>query len=207
MPTHGILYLVLYCEFSPGLTHLFNEFSSYAMVILVKFFMGFKQLYLWPQPESPSSFSRAVGHWTNSLYQYFEREQARLEGLAEPPKKSKIVETLAAARERARKMSATVAGGSVREPPANFHMMPAAAASGGGPGIGSSMAVWGGGRRASTAATGAPRRASHSVAVTGGVRRASHASGAVGGMHVNNNNNNAVGALRQMKRADTSSQM
>ena len=23
---------------------------------------------------------RAVGHWTNSLYQYFEKEQAKLEG-------------------------------------------------------------------------------------------------------------------------------
>ncbi len=52
-------------------------------------------------PRSPSP-SRAVGHWTNSLYQYFEREQARLEGLPDPHKKSKIVETLAAARDRAR---------------------------------------------------------------------------------------------------------
>ena len=27
---------------------------------------------------------RAVGHWTNSLYQYFEKEQAKLEGTSVP---------------------------------------------------------------------------------------------------------------------------
>ena len=27
---------------------------------------------------------RAVGHWTNSLYQYFEKEQAKLEGTNVP---------------------------------------------------------------------------------------------------------------------------
>jgi hypothetical protein len=145
-----------------------------------------------------------VGHWTNSLYQYFEREQARLEGLPEPLKKSKIVETLAAARDRARKMSASVGGGTLRDAPpaANFHVV-----NSGGPGVASSMAVWGGGaRRASSAA--APRRASHSVAMAAAAadsssRRASHHSASVN----NNNNNNSIATVRQMRRMDTSSQM
>lgn len=35
---------------------------------------------------------RAVGHWTNSLYQYFEKEQAKLEGTSVPvDKKSRLV--------------------------------------------------------------------------------------------------------------------
>jgi hypothetical protein len=151
---------------------------------------------------SPFPPFRAVGHWTNSLYQYFEREQARLEGLPDPHKKSKIVETLAAARDRARKMSASVTGATAREP-AHFHLSAAAggAASGG-------MAVWGGG--------GGVRRASHSTAAAaaavavgsvsgGGVRRASAAAG--GAPHRNNNNYNTVVIPRQMKRMDTSTHM
>ena len=36
---------------------------------------------------------RAVGHWTNSLYQYFEKEQARLEGTNVPvDKRSRFVQ-------------------------------------------------------------------------------------------------------------------
>ena len=35
---------------------------------------------------------RAVGHWTNSLYQYFEKEQAKLEGTNVPvDKRSRFV--------------------------------------------------------------------------------------------------------------------
>ena len=35
---------------------------------------------------------RAVGHWTNSLYQYFEKEQAKLEGTTVPvDKRSRLV--------------------------------------------------------------------------------------------------------------------
>jgi hypothetical protein len=150
---------------------------------------------------------RAVGHWTNSLYQYFEREQARLEGLPDPHKKSKIVETLAAARDRARKMSASVTGATAREP-AHFHLSAAGAGAANG-----GMAVWGGG--------GGVRRASHSTAAAaaavavgsvsgggGGVRRASAAAG--GSPHRNNNNNsynNTVVIPRQMKRMDTSTHM
>jgi hypothetical protein len=159
--------------------------------------------------ESPrSSFPpfRAVGHWTNSLYQYFEREQARLEGLPDPHKKSKIVETLAAARDRARKMSASVTGATAREP-AHFHLSAAAGGGSGGPG---GMAVWGGG--------GGVRRASHSTAaaaaavaassVGGGVRRASAAAGGAPHRNSNNNNNyNTVVIPRQMKRMDTSTHM
>jgi len=66
-------------------------------------------------PEETGTLSlhiRAVGHWTNSLYEYFEREQARLEGQTSPEtKRSVLRQTLTAARERARKMSASVGGG------------------------------------------------------------------------------------------------
>ncbi len=161
-------------------------------------------------PRSPFPPFRAVGHWTNSLYQYFEREQARLEGLPDPHKKSKIVETLAAARDRARKMSASVTGATAREP-AHFHLSVAAGGGVGGPG---GMAVWGGGggvRRAShsTAAAAAAAVAVGSVSGGGGVRRASAAAG--GSPHRNNNNNNnynnTVVIPRQMKRMDTSTHM
>jgi len=147
-----------------------------------------------------------VGHWTNSLYQYFEREQARLEGLPDPHKKSKIVETLAAARDRARKMSASVAGVSAREP-AHFHLS-AAGAAGGMHGAASGMAVWGGGpRRASqSTAAAAAAVAVGSVSGGGGVRRASAAAG--GSPHRNNNNNLSTAVMpRQMKRMDTSTHM
>ena len=146
-----------------------------------------------------------MGHWTNSLYQYFEREQARLEGLPDPHKKSKIVETLAAARDRARKMSASVTGATAREP-AHFHLSAAAAAGAGSGG----MAVWGGGgvRRAShsTAAAAAAVAVGSVSSGGGGVRRASAAAG--GSPHRNNNNyNNTVVIPRQMKRMDTSTHM
>jgi hypothetical protein len=155
-------------------------------------------------PTVPFPPFRAVGHWTNSLYQYFEREQARLEGLPDPHKKSKIVETLAAARDRARKMSASVTGATSREP-AHFHLSAAAGAGAGSGGAGG-MAVWGGGgvRRAShsTAAAAAAVAAS---SVGGGVRRASAAAG--GSPHRNNNNYNTVVIPRQMKRMDTNTHM
>jgi hypothetical protein len=154
----------------------------------------------------PLPLFRAVGHWTNSLYQYFEREQARLEGLPDPHKKSKIVETLAAARDRARKMSASVTGATAREP-AHFHLSAAAAAAGGGSG---GMAVWGGGgvRRASHSTAAAAAAVAVGSVSGGGVRRASAAAG--GAPHRNNNNNsynNTVVIPRQMKRMDTSTHM
>jgi hypothetical protein len=153
---------------------------------------------------SPFSPFRAVGHWTNSLYQYFEREQARLEGLPDPHKKSKIVETLAAARDRARKMSASVTGATAREP-AHFHLSAAAGGAGsGGPG---GMAVWGGGgvRRASHSTAAAAAAVAAGSVSGGGVRRASAAAG--GSPHRNNNNYNTVVIPRQMKRMDTSTHM
>ncbi len=145
-----------------------------------------------------------MGHWTNSLYQYFEREQARLEGLPDPHKKSKIVETLAAARDRARKMSASVTGATAREP-AHFHLSAAAGGAGsGGPG---GMAVWGGGgvRRASHSTAAAAAAVAAGSVSGGGVRRASAAAG--GSPHRNNNNYNTVVIPRQMKRMDTSTHM
>jgi len=165
-----------------------------------------RTLSSFESPRSPFPPFRAVGHWTNSLYQYFEREQARLEGLPDPHKKSKIVETLAAARDRARKMSASVTGATSREP-AHFHLSAAAGAgAGAGSGGAGGMAVWGGGgvRRAShsTAAAAAAVAAS---SVGGGVRRASAAAG--GSPHRNNNNYNTVVIPRQMKRMDTNTHM
>ena len=77
------------------------------------------------QADTLSLHIRAVGHWTNSLYEYFEREQARLEGQTSPAtKRSVLRQTLTAARERARKMSASVGGG--------------------GGGVASSVNMWGG---------------------------------------------------------------
>ena len=78
------------------------------------------------QADTLSLHIRAVGHWTNSLYEYFEREQARLEGQTSPAtKRSVLRQTLTAARDRARKMSASVGGG-------------------GGGGVASSVNMWGG---------------------------------------------------------------
>jgi len=49
---------------------------------------------------------RAVGHWTNSLYQYFEKEQAKLEGTTVTvDKRSRLRETISLAKDRARKLS------------------------------------------------------------------------------------------------------
>ena len=63
-------------------------------------------------------FFRAVGQWTTSLYEYFEREQARLDGELSVsqmgrPKQDVLRNTFTAARDKARKLSASVGGGPV----------------------------------------------------------------------------------------------
>ena len=68
------------------------------------------------QSDTLSLHIRAVGQWTNSLYEYFEREQARLDGQLGPGqgrgrvKQDVLRNTFTAARERARKLSASVGG-------------------------------------------------------------------------------------------------
>lgn len=66
-------------------------------------------------PEQAKTLSlhiRAVGHWTNSLYQYFEKEQAKLEGtnVQAVDKRSRLRETISLAKDRARKMSTGIGG-------------------------------------------------------------------------------------------------
>ena len=67
------------------------------------------------QTDTLSLHIRAVGQWTNSLYEYFEREQARLDGILSVshtgsgrPKQDVLRSTFTAARDRARKLSASV---------------------------------------------------------------------------------------------------
>ena len=66
------------------------------------------------QTDTLSLHIRAVGQWTRSLYEYFEQEQARLEGeqlLPVSKKQDVLRSTYTAAREKARKLSASVGPG------------------------------------------------------------------------------------------------
>ena len=66
------------------------------------------------QTDTLSLHIRAVGQWTRSLYEYFEQEQARLEGeqlLPVSKKQDLLRSTYTAAREKARKLSASVGPG------------------------------------------------------------------------------------------------
>ena len=66
------------------------------------------------QSDTLSLHIRAVGQWTRSLYEYFEQEQARLEGeqlLPASKKQDVLRSTYTAAREKARKLSASVGPG------------------------------------------------------------------------------------------------
>ena len=66
------------------------------------------------QMDTLSLHIRAVGHWTSSLYEYFEAEQARLDGqvgAAQAERKQDILrKTFTEARDRARKMSSSLGG-------------------------------------------------------------------------------------------------
>ena len=80
------------------------------------------------------------------LFQYFEREQARLEGIQSAEKRNRIMDTFATARSKARKLSNSITGGGtpltygVNAPPA-LRRMPHYD----GGGVASSMNLWGGG--------------------------------------------------------------
>ncbi|XP_023338172.1 NADPH oxidase 5 [Eurytemora carolleeae] len=81
------------------------------------------------QADTISLHIRAVGHWTNSLYQHFEKEQARQDGLESPrTRRTRLRETLQTARERARKISSGISGTSTY----NLHSRPGAGAWQGG---------------------------------------------------------------------------
>ena len=67
------------------------------------------------QTDTLSLHIRAVGHWTTSLYEYFEAEQARLDGqlgAGQASHKQDILrKTFTEARDRARKVSNSLGGG------------------------------------------------------------------------------------------------